>query len=179
MLSGNRNFEGRINPFVKANYLASPPLVVAYALAGSTKINLNKDPIGISTKGKNIYLKDIWPSNKEIQKIINKTITSQLYKQRYKNVFKGDKKWKSVKAPAGLTYKWNKNSTYVQHPPFFKDLKLNQNNISDIKEANILGIFGDSVTTDHISPAGAIKDDGPAGDYLNCLLYTSPSPRDS
>ncbi len=166
VLSGNRNFEGRINPFVKANYLASPPLVVAYALAGSTKINLNKDPIGISTKGKNIYLKDIWPSNKEIQKIINKTINSQLYKQRYKNVFKGDEKWNAVKAPTGLTYKWNKNSTYVQHPPFFKDLKLNQNNISDIKEANILGIFGDSVTTDHISPAGAIKDDGPAGDYL-------------
>ena len=166
VLSGNRNFEGRINPFVKANYLASPPLVVAYALAGSTKINLNKDPIGIGTNGKNIYLKDIWPSNKEIQKIINKTITSQLYKQRYKNVFKGDKKWNAVKAPAGLTYKWNKNSTYVQHPPFFKDLKLNQNNISDIKKANILGIFGDSVTTDHISPAGAIKDDGPAGDYL-------------
>ncbi len=166
VLSGNRNFEGRINPFVKANYLASPPLVVAYALAGSTKINLNKDPVGIGTNGKNIYLKDIWPSNKEIQKIINKTITSQLYKQRYKNVFKGDKKWNAVKAPTGLTYKWNKNSTYVQHPPFFKDLKLNQNNISDIKEANILGIFGDSVTTDHISPAGAIKDDGPAGDYL-------------
>ena len=166
VLSGNRNFEGRISPHIKANYLASPPLVVAYALAGSTKINLSKDPIGISTKGKNIYLKDIWPSNKEIQKIINKTITSQLYKQRYKNVFKGDKKWNAVKAPAGLTYKWNKNSTYVQHPPFFKDLKLNQNNISDIKEANILGIFGDSVTTDHISPAGAIKDDGPAGDYL-------------
>ena len=166
VLSGNRNFEGRINPFVKANYLASPPLVVAYALAGSTKINLSKDPIGISTKGRNIYLKDIWPSNKEIQKIINKTITSQLYKQRYKNVFKGDKKWNAVKAPVGLTYKWNKNSTYVQHPPFFKDLKLNQNNISDIKKANILGIFGDSVTTDHISPAGAIKDDGPAGDYL-------------
>ena len=166
VLSGNRNFEGRINPFVKANYLASPPLVVAYALAGSTKINLDKDPIGIGSNGKEIYLKDIWPTNREIQKIITKTITSQLYKQRYKNVFKGDKKWNSVKAPQGLTYKWNKDSTYVQHPPFFKDLKLNQNNISDIEDANILGIFGDSVTTDHISPAGAIKDDGPAGDYL-------------
>ncbi len=166
VLSGNRNFEGRINPFVKANYLASPPLVVAYALAGSTKINLDKDPIGIGSSGKEIYLKDIWPTNNEIQKIIGKTITSQLYKQRYKNVFKGDKKWNSVKAPKGLTYKWNKDSTYVQHPPFFKDLKLDQNNISDIEDANILGIFGDSVTTDHISPAGAIKDDGPAGDYL-------------
>ena len=166
VLSGNRNFEGRINPFVKANYLASPPLVVAYALAGSTKINLTKEPLGIDKKGKKIFLKDIWPSTKEIQKVINKTITSKLYKKRYKNVFKGDKKWNSVKSPTSLTYNWNKNSTYVQHPPYFKKLDLNSNNIKNIKNANILGIFGDSVTTDHISPAGAIKDDGPAGSYL-------------
>ena len=164
VLSGNRNFEGRINPFVKANYLASPPLVVAYALAGSTKINLTKDPLGYGKNNQPVYLKDIWPKSKEIKMVMNKIINSNLYKQRYKNVFKGDKKWNTVKSPSGLTYKWNKKSTYVQHPPFFKNSELNS--ISDIKGANILGIFGDSVTTDHISPAGAIKEDSPAGDYL-------------
>ena len=164
VLSGNRNFEGRINPFVKANYLASPPLVVAYALAGSTKIDLSSDPIGIGHNNKNVYLKDIWPKTKEIKVIINKIINSNLYKQRYKNVFKGDKKWNSVKSSSGLTYKWNKKSTYVQHPPFFKNSETS--NVSNINKANILGIFGDSVTTDHISPAGAIKEDSPAGDYL-------------
>ena len=164
ILSGNRNFEGRINPFVKANYLASPPLVVAYALAGSTKINLSNEPIGIGHNSKKIYLKDIWPKTKEIKVVINKIINSNLYKQRYKNVFKGDKKWNSVKSSSGLTYKWNKKSTYVQHPPFFKNSETNS--VSDINKANILGIFGDSVTTDHISPAGAIKEDSPAGDYL-------------
>ncbi len=166
VLSGNRNFEGRINPFVKANYLASPPLVVAYALAGSTKINLIKDPIGIGLNKRVIYLKDIWPKSKEIEAVINKIINSNLYKKRYKNVFKGDQKWNSVKSPTGLTYQWNKNSTYVQHPPFFKNLDLKVNNVSNIRNAHILGVFGDSVTTDHISPAGAIKEDGPAGDYL-------------
>ena len=164
VLSGNRNFEGRINPFVKANYLASPPLVVAYALAGSTKIDLSNEPIGIGHNNKKIYLKDIWPKTKEIKVVINKIINSNLYKQRYKNVFKGDKKWNSVKSSSGLTYKWNKKSTYVQHPPFFKNSETNS--VSDINKANILGIFGDSVTTDHISPAGAIKEDSPAGDYL-------------
>ncbi len=164
VLSGNRNFEGRINPFVKANYLASPPLVVAYALAGSTKINLSNEPIGIGHNNKKIYLKDIWPKTKEIKVVINKIINSNLYKQRYKNVFKGDKNWNSVKSSSGLTYKWNKKSTYVQHPPFFKNSETNS--VSDINKANILGIFGDSVTTDHISPAGAIKEDSPAGDYL-------------
>ena len=166
VLSGNRNFEGRINPHVKANYLASPPLVVAYAIAGTTKINLTKEPIGKNKKGKNIYLKDIWPSSNEIKKVIDSTINSKLYSARYKNVFKGDKRWKSVKSPKGLTYKWNKKSTYVQHPPFFENLKPNSSNIKNIKIANILGIFGDSVTTDHISPAGSIKVDGPAGNYL-------------
>ena len=166
VLSGNRNFEGRINPFVKANYLASPPLVVAYALAGSTKINLTKDPIGIGKNNKEIYLKDIWPKSKEIKSIINKIINSNLYKKRYKNVFKGDKKWNSVKSPSGLTYKWNKKSTYVQHPPYFENLDFEKNNINDVKNAQILALFGDSVTTDHISPAGSIKEDGPAGIYL-------------
>ena len=166
VLSGNRNFEGRINPHVKANYLASPPLVVAYALAGSTTIDITKEPIGINKKGKKIYLKDIWPTSKEIKQMINKTINSRLYKNRYKNVFSGDSKWKKVKASSGLTYNWNKKSTYVQHPPYFQNMKLKGENVKDILNANILGIFGDSVTTDHISPAGSIKTDGPAGDYL-------------
>ena len=166
VLSGNRNFEGRINPHVKANYLASPPLVVAYALAGTTKINLTRESIGKSKKGKNIYLKDIWPTSYEIKEIINKTINSKLYKTQYKNVFAGDKKWKAVKSPKGVTYKWNQKSTYVQHPPFFQDLNLETNNIKNIKLANILGIFGNSITTDHISPAGSIKKESPAGNYL-------------
>jgi aconitate hydratase len=166
VLSGNRNFEGRINPHVKANYLASPPLVVAYALAGSTKIDITKDPIGENKNGKKIYLKDIWPTSKEIKKMMNKTINSKLYINRYKNVFAGDAKWKKVKASTGLTYEWNKKSTYVQHPPYFENMKLEGGNIKNVLNANVLGIFGDSVTTDHISPAGSIKTDGPAGDYL-------------
>jgi aconitate hydratase len=166
VLSGNRNFEGRINPHVKANYLASPPLVVAYALAGSTKINITKEPIGKNKSGKEIYLKDIWPTSKEIKKMMEKTINSKLYSNRYKNVFSGDAKWKKVKASSGLTYAWNKKSTYVQHPPYFENMKLSGGNINNVVNANILGIFGDSVTTDHISPAGSIKTDGPAGEYL-------------
>jgi len=162
VLSGNRNFEGRINPHVKANYLASPPLVVAYALAGSTKINITKEPIGKNKNGKEIYLKDIWPTSKEIKKMMEKTINSKLYSNRYKNVFSGDTKWKKVKASSGLTYAWNKKSTYVQHPPYFENMKLSGGNINNVINANILGIFGDSVTTDHISPAGSIKTDGPA-----------------
>ena len=166
VLSGNRNFEGRINPHVKANYLASPPLVVAYALAGSTKINITKEPIGKNKNGKEIYLKDIWPTSKEIKKMMEKTINSKLYSNRYKNVFSGDTKWKKVKASSGLTYAWNKKSTYVQHPPYFENMKLSGGNMNNVLNANILGIFGDSVTTDHISPAGSIKTDGPAGEYL-------------
>ena len=166
VLSGNRNFEGRINPHVKANYLASPPLVVAYALAGNTTIDITKEPIGTNKNGKNIYLKDVWPTSKEIKQMIAKTISSKLYINRYKNVFAGDAKWKKVKASTGLTYEWNKNSTYVKHPPYFENMKLEGGNIKNVTDANILGIFGDSVTTDHISPAGSIKIDGPAGDYL-------------
>ena len=166
VLSGNRNFEGRINPHVKANYLASPPLVVAYALAGSTTIDITKEPIGTNKNGKYIYLKDVWPTSKEIKQMIAKTISSKLYINRYKNVFAGDAKWKKVKASTGLTYEWNKNSTYVKHPPYFENMKLEGGNIKNVTDANILGIFGDSVTTDHISPAGSIKIDGPAGDYL-------------
>ena len=166
VLSGNRNFEGRINPHIKANYLASPPLVVAYALCGSTKVDLTKKPIGIGKDGKKVFLKDIWPSNKEIQNTINKTINSKLFNERYKNVFAGDSKWKAVKSPKGLTYNWDKNSTYVQHPPFFQNMNDKEKEISNIEKARVLAIFGDSVTTDHISPAGSIKADGPAGAYL-------------
>ena len=166
VLSGNRNFEGRISPHIKANYLASPPLVVAYALAGHMEVDLYKDPIGKDKNGKEIYLKDIWPTSKEIKKMMKKTINSKLYSNRYKNVFSGDTKWKKVKASSGLTYAWNKKSTYVQHPPYFENMKLSGGNINNVLNANILGIFGDSVTTDHISPAGSIKTDGPAGEYL-------------
>ena len=166
VLSGNRNFEGRINPHVKANYLASPPLVVAYALCGSTKIDITKEPLGVGKNGKNIFLKDVWPSNKEIQSTIDKTINSKLFNQRYKNVFSGDNKWKAVKAPKGLTYNWDKNSTYVQHPPFFQNMNNDKKEVNNIEKARVLAIFGDSVTTDHISPAGSIKADGPAGAYL-------------
>ena len=166
VLSGNRNFEGRINPHVKANYLASPPLVVAYALCGSTKIDITKEPLGIGKSGKKVFLRDVWPSNKEIQSTIDKTINSKLFNQRYKNVFSGDSKWKAVKAPKGLTYNWDKNSTYVQHPPFFENMDDDKKEINNIEKARVLAIFGDSVTTDHISPAGSIKADGPAGAYL-------------
>ena len=166
VLSGNRNFEGRINPHVKANYLASPPLVVAYALCGSTKIDITKEPLGVGKSGKKVFLRDVWPSNKEIQSTIDKTINSKLFNQRYKNVFSGDSKWKAVKAPKGLTYNWDKNSTYVQHPPFFENMDDDKKEINNIEKARVLAIFGDSVTTDHISPAGSIKADGPAGAYL-------------
>jgi Aconitase A len=155
VLSGNRNFEGRINPHVKANYLASPPLVVAYALAGSTKINITKDSIGLGKNGKKIFLKDIWPSSKEIKAMIAKTIDSKLYSSRYKNVFAGDAKWKKVKSTTGLTYEWDKKSTYVKHPPYFEDMNFSRGNIGNILKARVLGIFGDSVTTDHIIPAGS------------------------
>ena len=138
VLSGNRNFEGRINPHVKANYLASPPLVVAYALAGSTKIDITKDPIGLDKNGKKIFLKDIWPSSKEIKSMIAKTIDSKLYISRYKNVFVGDAKWKKVKSTTGLTYQWDKKSTYVKHPPYFEDMSFSQGNIGNILKGNNL-----------------------------------------
>jgi len=166
VLSGNRNFEGRVNQDVKANYLASPPLVVAYALAGSMNINLIKDPIGEDKKGNPVYLKDIWPSNQEINKIVRTSVTSKMFRERYKDVFKGDAKWRKIKLVKGLTYQWNPKSTYVQNPPYFEGLSEEAREISDVKDARVLGLFGDSITTDHISPAGAIKQDSPAGKYL-------------
>ena len=163
-LSGNRNFEGRVHQEVKANFLASPPLVVAFALAGNMKINLFNEPIGISSLGNEVYLKDLWPSSDEINKIVENSLTTQMFKTRYDEIYKGDKNWQSIKSISNKTYSWNSSSTYIKHPPFFSDEKKQT---EDIINARILAMLGDSVTTDHISPAGAIKADSPAGKYLN------------
>jgi aconitate hydratase len=165
VLSGNRNFEGRVSPDVKANYLASPPLVVAFAIAGNVKINLTKDPIGKGSNGKDVYLKDIWPSSHEIQEAMMK-ITPAMFKSRYSDVFKGDEFWQKVTVPEGETYTWDPNSTYINNPPYFKGMKKDPQPVKDIVGANVLGLFGDSITTDHISPAGSFKPDTPAGLYL-------------
>ncbi|MCA3674466.1 MAG: aconitate hydratase AcnA [Methylobacterium sp.] len=166
VLSGNRNFEGRVSPDVQANYLASPPLVVAYALAGSVTKDLTKEPLGEGSDGKPVYLKDIWPSSKEIQEFIGKYVTRDLFSSKYADVFKGDKRWQGVKASSGLTYAWNSGSTYVQNPPYFAGMSKTPKPITDIKGARILALFGDKITTDHISPAGSIKAASPAGAYL-------------
>ena len=165
VLSGNRNFEGRVHQDVKANFLASPPLVVAYALAGNININLTSQPLGKNQQGKDIFLKDIWPTNKEINQILNTSLTPKMFKKRYEEIYEGDENWKSISSNNDMTYGWNDTSTYIKHPPFFND----ENNIDlyDINNARILALLGDSVTTDHISPAGNIKDDSPAGTYLN------------
>jgi aconitate hydratase len=166
VLSGNRNFEGRVNPLTRANYLASPMLVVAYALAGSMKIDITKDPLGVGKGGKPVYLKDIWPSNKELQKVVDKYVTAKAFKKRYSDVFKGDKFWRSIKAKPTLTYAWDDKSTYVRNPPYFDGMGKVPGKLSDIAGARPLGQFADSITTDHISPAGSIKKDSPAGKYL-------------
>jgi aconitate hydratase len=162
VLSGNRNFEGRINAHVKGNYLASPPLVVAFALAGTTAINLAQDPIGKGTNGQDIFLKDIWPSTQEIKDIIEKVITPEIFAERYSTVFDGDILWKAVESTLSKTYTWN-DSTYIKHPPYF-EMKIDKP--ADIENAKILALLGDSITTDHISPAGSIKENSPAGKYL-------------
>ena len=166
VLSGNRNFEGRISPDVQANYLASPPLVVAYALAGSVTIDLTKEPIGQDKDGKDVFLRDIWPSNQEIQSFIQKHVTRDLFEKKYAEVFAGDENWRAVEAPQSETYVWDDNSTYVQNPPYFAGMSKTVGDISDIKGARVLGLFGDKITTDHISPAGSIKAQSPAGKYL-------------
>ena len=166
VLSGNRNFEGRINPDVKMNYLASPPLVVAYAIAGTMNIDLNNDAIGTNQEGKAIYLKDIWPSTKEIQETIKGAIDSEMFTKRYADVFKGDEKWQSLSTPTGKTFTWVDSSTYVRKPPYFENMPKTPGKVSDISSARVLAWLGDSVTTDHISPAGSIKADSPAGKYL-------------
>ncbi|MBN9459456.1 MAG: aconitate hydratase AcnA [Bosea sp.] len=166
VISGNRNFEGRVSPDVQANYLASPPLVVAYALAGSVQMDLTTQPLGQGSDGKDVYLKDIWPSNKEIQSFIQQNVTRAMFEEKYADVFKGDAHWQAVDAPRSETYAWDDDSTYVQNPPYFQGMHRKPDAIGDIKGARILGLFGDKITTDHISPAGSIKAASPAGAYL-------------
>jgi aconitate hydratase len=166
VLSGNRNFEGRISPDVKANYLASPPLVVAYALAGTMTVDMNSEPIGVDAQGKPVFLKDVWPSNKEVQDVILKHLSSEMYKRRYANVFDGDSHWASVKAPTGQKYEWDEASTYIRKPTFFEKIKEGATEGFVLENARILAVLGDSVTTDHISPAGNIAKNSPAGVYL-------------
>ena len=168
VLSGNRNFEGRISPHVKANYLASPPLVVAYALAGSLNVDLYNDPLGQDKDGNDVYMKDIWPSNAEIRKTVEECLTPAMFTERYGDVFKGTKEWQAIGGDiSGKTYKWNPSSTYAKNPPFFDGMTKDVDATKDIKGARALALLGDSVTTDHISPAGAIKTEGPAGEYLS------------
>ncbi len=166
VLSGNRNFEGRVSPDTKANYLASPPLVVAYAIAGNVKVDLSKDPIGKDQKGNPVYLKDIWPTSNEIQEAITKCVTPAMFKSRYSDVFKGDVFWQKVELTEGETYAWDEKSTYIKNPPYFQGMTKGPAAVQNISGANILGLFGDSITTDHISPAGSFKSDTPAGAYL-------------
>ena len=166
VLSGNRNFEGGVSPDVQANYLASPPLVVAYALAGSMLIALAHEPLGNGKDGQPVYLKDIWPSSEEIAALQRKHVTQKMFNTRYADVFKGDKNWQGIKIEGGQTYAWDMGSTYVQNPPYFQDMEMEPAPVTDIIEARVLGVFGDSITTDHISPAGSIKATGPAGVYL-------------
>ncbi len=166
VLSGNRNFEGRISPDVRANYLASPPLVVAYALAGDMNIDLTTEPLGTSKDGKPVYLKDIWPTNKEIADLVAETVTRQAFLKKYADVFKGDAKWQGVKTTDSLTYDWPATSTYVQNPPYFKGMAKTPGTIHNIDGARVLALLGDMITTDHISPAGSFKASTPAGKYL-------------
>ena len=166
VLSGNRNFEGRINPDVKMNYLASPPLVVAYAIAGTMDMDLVNDPLGVDQEGTPVFLADIWPSSTEIERVIADSIDSDMYIDRYRDVFAGDQAWQSLPTPTGSIFQWDPDSTYVRRPPYFEGMEREPQPVSDISEARVLAALGDSVTTDHISPAGSIKADSPAGVYL-------------
>jgi aconitate hydratase len=166
VLSGNRNFEGRINPDVKMNYLASPPLCVAYALAGTMDVDLYEEPLGEDEHGQPVYLKDIWPSEQEVAQTIEDAVQSDMFRKSYGEVFDGDERWNSLEVPTGDLFEWDPDSTYVRQPPFFQDLPREPEPVNDIEGARVLAVLGDSVTTDHISPAGSIKRDGPAGQYL-------------
>jgi len=166
VLSGNRNFEGRINSEVRANYLMSPPLVVAFALAGRIDIDLRKDPIGKGKDGQPVFLADVWPLQREIDEAVEKSITSEMFRKSYAEVYEGDERWRSLPVPKGETYAWEKNSTYIRKAPYFDGMKLKPSAIEEIKGARVLAVLGDSVTTDHISPAGSIKKESPAGKYL-------------
>ena len=166
VISGNRNFEGRVHPLVKANYLASPPLVVAYALAGTVDIDLTSEPLGAGADGQPVYLKDIWPTTQEVQEAIAASVTSEMYREKYADVFSGSAMWQEIEVSGGDLYEWDETSTYIQHPPFFQTLTQDVPSISDIKGARVLGLFRDSITTDHISPAGSIAPNSPAGKFL-------------
>ena len=166
VLSGNRNFEGRVHPEVKMNYLASPPLVVAYAIAGTVDIDLATQPIGRTPEGKDVFLRDIWPTNKEIGDLIAATVGPELFAQNYADVFKGDSRWNAIASPEGESFAWDASSTYIKNPPYFDGMTMAVGSIDDIHGARVLGLFGDSITTDHISPAGNIKKDSPAGRFL-------------
>jgi aconitate hydratase len=166
VLSGNRNFEGRVHPLTKLNYLASPPLVVAYAIAGSLNVNLTTDPLGQDKDGNDVYLKDIWPTNKEISDTITQSLTPDMYRARYANVEQGPDEWRSVRAPSSELFEWNSGSTYVQNPPYFEGMEMEPGAVTDIHNARPLLVLGDSITTDHISPAGSIQKVSPAGEYL-------------
>ncbi len=166
VLSGNRNFEGRISPDVRANYLASPPLVVIYALCGDMNTDVTSEPVSVSTNGEKIYMKDLWPTSQEVQEVISTCVNKKAFKDKYSDVFSGDKKWKDIIAPESETYDWPPQSTYIQNPPYFKDMKIEKVSIKNVENASILAILGDMVTTDHISPAGSFKEDHPAGKFL-------------
>jgi len=166
VLSGNRNFEGRVNADVRANYLASPPLVVAYAIAGSMQLDLAKAPLGVDAKGRKVYLRDIWPTSREVDAFVRKNINKKMFTRKYGDVFKGDAHWRKISVKGALTYPWDSESTYVQNPPYFAGMSPRPEAPTDVVEARVLGLFLDSITTDHISPAGSIKTDSPAGQYL-------------
>jgi aconitate hydratase len=166
VLSGNRNFEGRVSPDCRANYLASPPLVVAYALKGTVRADIGTEPIGTSSNGEPVYLKDIWPSNEEIRSLIDAHVHSEMFRRRYAHVYQGDERWQKIEVKGGETYGWPATSTYIQNPPYFEGMSMEPKPLTDIDGAQALAVFGDSITTDHISPAGAIKPDSPAGRYL-------------
>ncbi|HET6587397.1 MAG TPA: aconitate hydratase AcnA, partial [Oleiagrimonas sp.] len=166
VLSGNRNFEGRVHQEVKMNYLASPPLVVAYAIAGSLDVDLTTEPLGQDTDGNDVYLKDIWPTNKEISDLIANTVSADMFKNSYADVFKGDERWNAIQSPDSDLYAWDEASTYIKNPPYFDGMTMDVPEAQDIHGAHCLALLGDSVTTDHISPAGAIKKDSPAGKFL-------------
>ena len=167
VLSGNRNFEGRVNQDVRANYLASPPLVVAYALAGSVYLNLETEPLGTGKDGQPVFLKDIWPTNADVEAAVRGAVTQKMFEERYANVFEGDKHWQGIKAGSGRTYEWDTKSTYVANPPYFEGMSMTPSPVTDVRGAHVLALFGDSITTDHISPAGSIKKTSPAGLYLS------------
>lgn len=165
VISGNRNFEGRVHPLVKANYLASPPLVVAYALAGTINMDLTTEPIGTGRDGP-VYLKDIWPTAKEVTELVESSLNKDMFAERYASVFEGSKIWKDIQVSGGELFQWDDASTYIHHPPFFQNLTLDVPSIENIQNARVLALLGDSITTDHISPAGNIAMDSPAGQYL-------------